>query len=199
MKNRNTTSGGFSLIETLIAISLLSIAIVAPMTLASKGLSTAYYARDQITAFYLAQEAIEALRSIRDAQVLKITQGESGIDILGQIPITTATQDNSFTIDARKPDPALAITRCLDYPGQVCPPLQTNIGSDLPLYGYESGWDETYFTRIVRATVVSADAGGVPQEIRVSVTVSWRTGSIQTRTFSISANLYRWANDDSAQ
>ena len=47
---------GFTLIETLVAISLLMVAIVAPMSLTARSLATAYYARDQITAFHLAQK-----------------------------------------------------------------------------------------------------------------------------------------------
>ena len=65
-------NSGFTLIETLVAISLLSVSIVAPMALASQSLAAAYYARDQITAYHLAQEAIEAMRSIRDRQILKL-------------------------------------------------------------------------------------------------------------------------------
>ena len=170
---------------TLFAWAFLSIAIVAPMSLAARSLASAYYSRDQITSFYLAQEAIEALRSIRDAQILEIAEGVS-TDIFGNIPV----DDKPFTIDARKTDPSTAIVPCPGVPPE-CPSLQT----DLTLYGYESGWDSTYFTRNVRARTVSTDVNGVPQEIRVTVTVTWKTGGIQTRSFSISENLYRWIND----
>ena len=60
------TSRGFTLIETLVAVSLLAVVIVAPMSLTTQSLSSAYYARDQMTAFHLAQEAIESVRSVRD-------------------------------------------------------------------------------------------------------------------------------------
>ncbi|MBI3632992.1 MAG: prepilin-type N-terminal cleavage/methylation domain-containing protein [Candidatus Vogelbacteria bacterium] len=63
------TSGGFSLIETLVAISILMITIVGPLTLASKGVVFADYVKDEITGFYLAQEAIEAIKNIRDTNV----------------------------------------------------------------------------------------------------------------------------------
>lgn len=186
------TSSGFTLIETLVAVALLSIAVVAPMSLASKSLSSARYARDQITAFYLAQEAIEALRSIRDAQILLIAQSASGApDIFGPIP-----HDNSpFIIDARKTDPGSAITSCS---GETCPSLQTNH----LLYGYESGWENTHFTRTVRACFIQSNgscASAATGELRVSVTVEWQAGPIQKRTFSISENLYRWVVDGSAQ
>ena len=190
MNTKKTMSRGFTLIETLVAVTLLSIAVVAPMSLASKSLSTAYYARDQITAFYLAQEAIEALRSIRDAQILTIAESPAGApDIFGLIP----HGNQPFIIDGRKGDAASAIETC----NVVCPPLQT----DLTLYGYPgsgedaTAWTSTHFTRTVHAYPV----GGNQDEIRVTVTVTWQTGSIQERSFTISENMYRWVNDGSSQ
>ncbi len=186
LKTQNSklkTTSGFTLIETLVAISLLTIAVVAPISLTTQSLQSAYYARDQITAFYLAQEAIEALRSVRDAQILQITQtpNASSLNIFGPIPLN----NQPFTIDARKADPSQAITTC----NGTCPPLQT----DGTLYGYESGWADTTFIRTVKAAFV----GGGQDEIRVTVTVVWHTGAFQSRSFSISENLYRWVQDGS--
>lgn len=182
-KHMKEREGGFTLIETLVAISLLTIAVVAPITLTAQSLSSAYYARDQITAFYLAQEAIEAVRAIRDAQILQITQsaGASNINLFGLIPLN----NQPFTIDARKADPAQAIINC----DTTCPPLET----DGTLYGYNAGWTPTNFTRTVKAQFV----GSGQDEIRVTVTVTWRTGAFQARTFSISENMYRWVQDGS--
>src|SRR3989344_5745503 len=64
------SSRGFTLIETLVAVTLLSVAITAPMSLTTRSLAAAYYARDQITAFHLAQEAIESVRHARDHNIL---------------------------------------------------------------------------------------------------------------------------------
>ncbi len=61
---------GFTLIETLVAVSLLVIAIVAPMSLVSQALTTAYYARDQVAAYSLAQDGIESVRAVRDGNLL---------------------------------------------------------------------------------------------------------------------------------
>jgi len=174
---------GFTLIETLVAISLLTISIVAPISLTAQSLESALYARDQITAFYLAQEAIEAVRSIRDGQILQITQtaNASGLNIFGPIPLG----NQPFIIDARTADSSQAITTC----SGTCPPLQT----DGTLYGYQSGWTDTNFTRTVKAAFV----GSGQDEIRVTVTVVWQTGAFQSRSFSISENMYRWVQDGS--
>ncbi len=187
---RRTSLTGFTLIETLVAVMLLSVAVVAPMSLASKSLGSAYYARDQITAFYLAQEAIEALRSIRDSQILIIAGSSAGApDIFGLIPHL----NEPFTVDGRIGDASTAIVRC----DGTCPPLQT----DGTLYGYPvlgddpNAWAPTYFTRTVHAHAV----GSNEDEIRVTVTVTWQTGPIQERSFTISENMYRWVADGSGQ
>lgn len=185
---------GFTLIETLVAVSLLSIAIIAPMTLASQSLSGAYYARDEITAFNLAQEGLEAVRAVRDGQILNISQtvDPSGIDLFGAIP-----NDQDFTVDSRIQDPENAMTVC---PLNGCPPLQT----DGTLYGYDSDtvtWVPTNFTRTMRACYVqeSGECGAAAtDEIRVTATVSWPAAGGQTRSFTISADFYRWVNDGSA-
>lgn len=60
------------MVETLVAISILLIVIIGPMTIAQKGIQNAYFARDQLTAVFLAQEAIEAVREKRDDQALHV-------------------------------------------------------------------------------------------------------------------------------
>src|SRR4051812_13810349 len=49
----------FTLVESMVAISILALAVTGPMIIAQKGIGSAIYAKDQITAFYLAQEAVE--------------------------------------------------------------------------------------------------------------------------------------------
>ena len=63
---RASTQGGFTLIESLVAITILVTAILGPMTIAATGISSAIYARDQETAFFLAQEGLEYVRNVRD-------------------------------------------------------------------------------------------------------------------------------------
>ena len=59
------------MVEVLIAISVLLIAIVGPLTIASKGLQNASFAKEQNTAFFLAQEGLEAVVRMRNDQGLR--------------------------------------------------------------------------------------------------------------------------------
>jgi len=190
------SSRGFTLIETLVAVTLLSVAITAPMSLTTRSLAAAYYARDQITAFHLAQEAIESVRHARDHNILLNAQGTS-IDLLDGVPNT----GSPFTVNTLNDD----MQPCPLVPAP-CPPLQVHQASG-GVYGYRAGcpmptsdcglgegWENTRFTRSVRAEFVQ----GTVDEVRISVRVEWQTGAFQKRWVDISENLYRWVSDGSA-
>ena len=190
----HTSSSGMTLIETLVAISILAVAIVAPMTLTMQSLTSAYYARDQVVMFNLAQEAIESVRGVRDGNILKIALNSTStctddglpMHLLCNIPI-----DGDFTIDTRITDPHTAIHSCASDPGGVCPFLQTDPAQTL--YGYESGWTDTQFRRTVYAEYV----GGNTDEIRITVTVVRVTGQHQLPPVVLHENLYKWVDDGS--
>jgi type II secretory pathway pseudopilin PulG len=59
-------NAGFTLLEALVAVSILMVAVAAPITIAQKGLSSAVYTKNQMIASYLAQDAIEYIKNIRD-------------------------------------------------------------------------------------------------------------------------------------
>jgi Tfp pilus assembly protein PilV len=52
-------NSGFTIVETLVAITILMIAIAGPLTIAQKGLTASTYARDQMIASFLAQDGLE--------------------------------------------------------------------------------------------------------------------------------------------
>ncbi len=58
-------TGGFTIVETLIAIAVLMIAIAGPLVVATKGLTSANYSKNQMIASYLAQESMEVVKSTR--------------------------------------------------------------------------------------------------------------------------------------
>ena len=62
---------GFTLTETMIAITILTFAVAGPLFTASRSIIAADIARDQLTASYLAQEGIEYVRMMRDNAMLR--------------------------------------------------------------------------------------------------------------------------------
>jgi prepilin-type N-terminal cleavage/methylation domain-containing protein len=183
-----TNTRGMTLIETLVAITILTVAIVAPMSLTMQSLSASYYARDQIIAFNLGQEAIESVRSVRDGNILRIAYDQKNCNPMTLLCGIVVTGE-PFIID-------VTTNQMEACPAGGCPMLQTN--GDL--YGYDQlndlpgSWEDTRFKRSVIAEFVPGDTN---DEIRVVVTVEWEAGPLQTRTFTIYENLYRWVNDDS--
>ena len=73
---------GFTLIETMVAITILTFAMAGPLFTANRAIVAAQTARDQLTATYLAQEGIEYVRMMRDNSYLK-TYNEGGPNISG--------------------------------------------------------------------------------------------------------------------
>nr|AQQ75003.1 hypothetical protein [uncultured bacterium] len=201
MERLRTSEHGMTLVETLVAVSILSIAIVAPMTLTMRSLSAAYYARDQVIMSNLAQEGIEAVRALRDANILTIaTNSEADcsdggpMQLLCGIPI-----DQVFTIDARKNPPEVG--SCGGVEEGECGRLMT----DGNLYGHDSTWTtKTPYKRTIRAEVVAGinsteDENGeqIYDEIRVQVVVTRDDSTYTAPEVVIVENLYRWVNDGS--
>lgn len=71
---------GYSLVEVLVAITVLLISIVGPITIAAKGLQNAAFAKQQNIAFFLAQEGLEVVVKIREEGGVQahLLTGEAG-------------------------------------------------------------------------------------------------------------------------
>lgn len=176
---------GFTLIETLVAITILLIAIVGPMEIASKGLFSAFYARDEITAYYLAQEGLEYVRNGRDTVFLINNSGGTPIEWLNGLG-ECESEDGCY-IDADAPlyyervENESAITEC---PGD-CPTLRFEDSTGL--YSYSSG-DDSKFTRTIKISREGAD------EAVVESTVSWTVGNLfaSTKSFTLKERIFNW-------
>lgn len=161
--------GGFTLVETLVAITVLILAVAAPLTLGSQGLTTSRIARDQVVGTYLIQEAIEHVRNTRDTNILNGNGWFTGLS-------------NCTAGTCRIDVPANTIAACTG----TCPPLRYNPTSGLYGYSSSSGWQTTKFTRTVSIQETTANV-----EARVVVTITWRDGLI-VRTISTDEYLLNW-------
>ncbi len=98
MKLTHTTAG-YSLVEVLVAVSILLLALVGPMTIAVKGIQGSYYAREQTTALFLAQEGVEAIIAIRNDDMISAIR--SGNLANNWNWTTDSKLDNCFTDDGQ--------------------------------------------------------------------------------------------------
>lgn len=164
---------GFTLVETLIAIAILLVAIAGPMTIAARGLQTAFYAREQITAFMLAQEGVELIRSLRDQDALQHNSWLAGIP-------SACSGSQGCGADARgSPTRDCASKSCqLNYDDG---PLEGHRG----FYTYATGT----LTPFTRQILVYPLPGG--RETRVTVNVSWQSGLFGgVKTVTVRSRLF---------
>lgn len=171
--------GGFTLIETFVAVTILMMAILGPLTLATRGVFSALAARDQLVATYLAEDAMESIRAVRDSNW--VTGG--GVEWLNNLNDCLAP--NFCQIDSTQ-DP-IQTTTC----SGACEELRYNQGTGY--YQYQSG-DLSGFTRTVQ---ISGPVGGNTgdEERLVTVRVEWNTGPLE-REFTAKQLIYDWYNVD---
>ncbi|MCA9355357.1 prepilin-type N-terminal cleavage/methylation domain-containing protein, partial [Candidatus Kaiserbacteria bacterium] len=62
---------GFSLVETLVAITILLIVVVGPMKIIISASNSTSFSGEQVVAFFLAQEGAEIAQKARDDLVLR--------------------------------------------------------------------------------------------------------------------------------
>ncbi len=179
---------GFTLVEVMVAISILATSLVAAMFLVQQGLRSTFSARNQITAFYLAQDAIEQIKSVRDSNKLEDLTSNlpgssfwlSGLDHSSKGCISSdgskhcriSTFDNTGDYDFDTPT----------CPASCAEPMK--YVPELGIYGHFGGSVQGHptvtsvFGRDITITTPVAGASGADlDEARVTVVVSWGIGA----------------------
>lgn len=215
---------GFTILETLVAISILVLALTAPLAIVAQALRSSYYARDQVTAYYLAQEAIEFLRNKRDNAGLQASAtAEQWTDTFLAYSNPSGSPDVSIINNATENNPKKAyllrdaiigykLVECSNN-GRECPTVSYDAGvSTGVLYGSDSTGDASTFTREiiisepVRATLSDrtekeVDGTNPPRrrELVMTVRVRWRMpdGS-QSDGVTIREHLTNWQLEKSS-
>ena len=176
---------GFTLIETLIAVLLLATAITGPLTIASKGLTATLVAKDQFTAFYLAQDAIEYVRYVRDSSCLAAGGGPEGCPLGSWMPLlANCGSANGCYFDSLSDD-ITPPTAC----GGTCPAMKYD--SALKKFSYTSGTPTPQ--RFVRTVSVESSPSGNQDEVIVTVTLAWSdVAGVVHAPVIVRENLFRW-------
>lgn len=194
-KNKDFDQGGeqgFTLLEVLIAVTILVFAITATFTSAQSGLQSSQESKNQIISYYIAQEAIEYIRNLRDTNsIVRIAT-----------PTTNWLKDIAENGNSSTDDPCFPGTYCtVDAVNSTltqcsgglngCPNLMQNTTQGSPsylMYGYGSagaGWVNTNFKRVIQIEKLGAT------EAKIIVTVYWSRGSFST-SFTVRENIFDW-------
>ncbi len=156
------SSGGFTIVETLVAVTILMIAIAGPLTVATQALHAAQDAKNQMIATNLAQETIEELRNFKDNNITT-----TSLDQLfgGYVPGGSGGNGPWF-IEPNRYGSGTFITGPCTQVSTVC---ALSIDPD---NGYSVGqFARTPFRRSFIATQVSSS------EYLITVTVTWSSGT----------------------
>ncbi len=169
----NKKNEGLTLIETLIAITILLMSTVMPMVIYSSSIMNSIYAGEQITATYLAQEGVELMKY--DVY----TEFNNNSEWFNTLPNCNGQGiGNQCTIDI----PNGNICR-----GSFC---DTNlyIDSTTNLYTHLSGVSNklTKFSRTIKF-----DKNPPKDSAMISSTVTWKSGG-KNRSVTVDVFMTKW-------
>jgi prepilin-type N-terminal cleavage/methylation domain-containing protein len=162
---------GFSIIEVLIAISIISIGLVGLLTLMNSNISANSVNKNKIVAAQLAQEGAELTRKIRDTNWLVPqnwdTNLATGTYIIDYLHVPT--------------DPLAAVTDISD-PASI---LKISVtGSNIGYYQHVAGPNSS-FRRIIQISDRTTES------LKVTCTVSYQK-SLNKYEYTAISYLYNW-------
>lgn len=164
---------GFTLIEAIVAIGVISVGFVGALVLLSKSSSQAGALRDRVIAAHLAEEGIEITRNIRDTNWLKNLGWRTGLGdtAFALVDYNSSALDTGATVASRE---------CLNYSGgfYIHPAVAATCNSP--------------FKRHIELSTGPADPDlGGAQPLIIKSVVSW-TERINTPSITVIDYLYDW-------
>jgi len=190
----NTENGnrkaGFSLVETLVAVSIFSLAVVSLMSSMSKSIADTGYAKKKIIATGLAQEGVEYMRNLRDTYVLYDAEGaQTGWNNFNsKLAASSCSTANGCFFnadglnygDTSQPMIDITLTACSS---STCPNGTLLHNATTGRYNYASGVNSG-FSRSIKVIQSS-------NQTKISSTVFWTQGS-GPRNVVFSEDLFNW-------
>ena len=202
---------GFTLLETLIALSVVSVGIMAAFTLSLANLNTARDNYERILAGNLAREGVELIRNVRDSNWLKMEANQDCNDITPGLQLCDWDQGlnistSTIAYNATSTTEIFgSIDDCFDNLGGETCRLFRNVND---FYDHKNTGETTNMARVIKilalclnpdddATISASgsfDCAGAPNYkvgLRVTARVYWRDGD-QTHTTDAVEDIYNW-------
>ena len=166
------------MIEALVAIVILTIGVLGPLSVATRGISDGLYAQNQLTAMYLAQEGIEAVRvvienNIKESSSLNWLRGLD--DCLGSFGCTVEIAEGIVSV--------INFSLC-SSPGCTQAMAYTITGGGPGFYKLAPLGTHGF----IRAVFVEPD-GGSPSRAIVRSQITWQNKNI-SQHFELRVHLY---------
>ena len=174
MKTTRHSQSGFSLIETMFAIGILSVGALGMVGVFAKGMSQSASSPADVTATQKAVEAIESVFSARDSHLITWDQlrnvSQGGIFKDGALPVTIAGHDGLVGTADDGP------VESVDLPGR-----DQRLGTSDDVTVTLSN-----FTRQIQIADVETDLRSI------TVTIKYKSG-IEMRTYTLTAYISNFA------
>lgn len=167
---------GTILVEVILAISIITVGLLAVLRLLSNSISLNKTVSNQLVATYLAEEGIEVAKNILDANVIKIG--------LGNDPqFNNSNQWNkNFTPGDYE----------IDYQSQTLENNQNRFlffDQNTGRYSYDPAGSETIFRRRIDIDRIGND------ELRIAAKVDWAGRKGATSTVVLEDHFFNWRCD----
>jgi prepilin-type N-terminal cleavage/methylation domain-containing protein len=178
-KKNNKSNRGFTLVETLVAISIFTTAVVTFMSILGTGISNTNYAKTKMIASYLAQEGVEYIRNMRDDHLFyKGITSDTWDKFKADLAACSLNSECGFNTAVSPIDPGF-IFKCSVNPNGC--KIYLNNGN----YNTNSAGDDSGFTRTIRMDTMNQD------EVKIYSAVSWIQGS-GSYNITFSEDLFNW-------
>lgn len=208
---------GFTLIETVVALAVLTAAIIGPVSLVVRAIFSSSFSRNNLIGYNLAQEGIELIRAVRDnnihcrnLQVVKTRRWSDDPNFPPNNPMHDAyTVDVKNNMPMAAPCAGIQTPRPLSQVPAACDPffgggpVITPLGLDgSGVYTNVGSPSATIFTRCVKvcsrpslfpcSAVEDADITIVPANQMEVISIVWWRERNQTKSVMLHNRLYHW-------
>lgn len=160
---------GFTLVETLIALVILSFGLIPTLSVITSSINISKIIRNNLVASNLAQEGVEVIRGLRDTNWFNGSNFNNGLIGTWRVEWNTNLSNNLPQATTPETNPFI------------------RFDSSTGLYNYASG-TPTLFKRLV---TVSMTANTCNCEMVVVSEVTW-TDFRRTRTITVESHLFDW-------
>lgn len=221
---KTTTQQGFTIVETLVALSIFSVAVIALISVTVSGSSGATYVKNKLTASYLAQEGIEMVRNLRDTASFidsqntwdlffgtpigggALTSGviggcviPAGVTLTPGFPAGCSIETNADT-SATHPQYAVDVFPCLNTIGR-CHLVDSGLFFRYALIPSSGDGFTRYITiqEVDNSAIATVLPGGIaPEDVRellVTSYVFWTKGGTVAGSVQFTERLFDWTTN----
>ena len=208
-----TNLRGFTLVETMVSVFIITLVIIGPLTAASNASTYAKMTKDTMTATYLAQEAIELIRHHQDSIYIRcadkdaatcVANGEENSSEAAWRIFKERVAGNTQGVSCFSTDNASGCSYdFIDMTANedINPPKYVSTGSQCNTLSHDptsrmyvctgvhgSGMQQTYFTRSVKITSIPTFSGidaAYNDDLRVTVTITFRRSNGYTHEVKV--------------